>query len=110
MAAQVVRKLSTPPTAEQLLTRVRAMASRESLAEDPKRLRLDHPHFRERLAGRKLTMRHVLETVRKGVPVKEPTLDRYGDWRIKLRRKVAGRRVQVVVAVKADHFVLVTAI
>jgi hypothetical protein len=55
-------------------------------------------------------MRQVLETVRKGCAAGAPTLDQWGDWRIKLRRTVAGRKVQVVVAVKADHFVLVTAI
>jgi len=73
-------------------------------------MRFDHPHFRLRLAERGLNMRQVLETVRKGSAVGVPTLDQWGDWRIKLRRKVAGRRVQVVIAVKADHFVLVTAI
>ncbi|MGH6735014.1 MAG: DUF4258 domain-containing protein [Methyloceanibacter sp.] len=71
-------------------------------------MRFDHPHFQQRLGARRLTMRHVLETVRKGCPVGNPAIDQWGDWRIKLRRKVAGRRVQVVVAVKADHFVAVT--
>lgn len=55
-------------------------------------------------------MRQVLETIRKGCPVGSPQLDQWGDWRIKLRRKAAGRTVQVVVAVKTDHFVIVTAI
>ena len=55
-------------------------------------------------------MRQFIETVRKGSAVGNPKLDQWGDWRIKLRRQVAGRRVQVVVAVKADHFVIVTAI
>lgn len=73
-------------------------------------MRFDKPHFREQLFGRDLNMRQVLETVRKGCPVGVPTLDQWGDWRIKLRRKVAGRRVQVVVVVKEDHFVAVTVI
>ena len=55
-------------------------------------------------------MRQVLETIRKGCPVGTPKLDVWGDWRIKLRRKAAGRKVQIVVAVKADHFVVVTVI
>lgn len=71
-------------------------------------MRFDHPHFQERLAERNLNMRHVLETVGKGLPTGNPKLDDWGDWRVKLRRKVAGRRVQVVVAVKSDHFVAVT--
>jgi len=52
----------------------------------------------------------VLETIRKGSAVGTPHLDEWGDWRIKLRRRVAGRRVQVIVAVKTDHFVVVTVI
>jgi hypothetical protein len=91
------------PTAEQLLTRVHEM-------EKIGRMRFDHPHFQQRLLQRKLNMRQVLETVRKGCVVGVPKIDKWGDWRIKLRRKVAGRRVQVVVAVKPDHFVAVTVI
>ena len=55
-------------------------------------------------------MRQALEVLRKGRPVSGPALDEYGDWRIKLTRKVAGRRVQVVVAVKEKHLVVVTVI
>lgn len=68
----------------------------------------EEPHFRENLAERHVNMRQVLETLKKGNPVGEPTLDQWGDWRLKLKRVVAGRRVQVVVAVKADHCVCVT--
>jgi hypothetical protein len=91
------------PTADQLVSRIRAMA-------EAGRMRFDHPHFQLRLVERGLNMRQVLETVRKGCAVGTPELDQWGDWRLKLRRKVAGRRVQVVVAVKPDHFVAVTAI
>lgn len=80
------------------------------LALDSANIDFEHPHFRERLAQRSLSMRQVLETLRQGEAVSEPTKDRYGDWRLKLRRFVAGRRVQVVVAVKPDHLVVVTAI
>ena len=55
-------------------------------------------------------MRQGLEVLRKGKGVSGPTLDEYGDYRIKLKRKVAGRRVQVVVAVKETHFDMVTVI
>jgi hypothetical protein len=55
-------------------------------------------------------MRQVLDVLRLGEAVSEPKLDDYGDWRIKLRRFVAGRRVQVVVAVQATRLVVVTAI
>lgn len=59
---------------------------------------------------RGITMRQILEVARKGEAVSGPTLDEWGDWRIKLRRKVAGRRVQIVTAVKADLFIVVTVI
>ena len=55
-------------------------------------------------------MREILETVRNGEGVSGPTLDAYGDLRIKLRRYVAGRRVQVVVAVREKDFSVVTVI
>jgi hypothetical protein len=92
------------PSAEQLVARVRAMSL------ESERIRFEHPHFQLRLHQRKLNMRQVLETIRKGTHVGRPILDQWGDWRIKLRRKAAGRKVQVVVAVKNDHFVVVTVI
>jgi hypothetical protein len=48
--------------------------------------------------------------LRKGEGISGPTKDQYGDWRIKVRRYVAGRRVQVVVAVKEKEFTVVTVI
>jgi len=55
-------------------------------------------------------MRQVLDTLRHGRVVSGPTKDEWGDWRVKLRRKVAGRRVQIVVVVKERHLDVVTAI
>jgi hypothetical protein len=37
-----------------------------------------------------------------------PALDRNGDWRIRMRRSVAGRGVQVVVAVREHGFSVIT--
>ena len=37
-----------------------------------------------------------------------PKLDEWDDWRIKLRRYVAGRRVDVWVAIKENHVVVIT--
>ncbi|MGH6847287.1 MAG: DUF4258 domain-containing protein [Methylocella sp.] len=108
MRTKIVLLPSAPatPTVGQLTSRIRQMAEPGQV----ERMRFDHPHFQQRLAERGVNMRHVLETVRKGNATEPPTIDQYGEWRIKLRRKVAGRRVQVVVAVKEDHFVVVTAI
>ena len=54
-------------------------------------------------------MRDGLETIRGGTAVSEPVLDKFGDWRLKLRRLVAGRRVHVVVAIgKGDTVAVIT--
>jgi len=92
------------PTLAELVSRVRQMA------QVTENIGLHHPHLRARMAERGVTMRQILETVRKGEGISGPTKDVYGDWRIKLRRLVAGRRVQVVVAVREINFTVVTVI
>src|SRR5579884_250259 len=82
------------PTLAELVERV------HELAKDTGNIGFLHPHLRERMAQRGKTMRDILETVRKGEGSSGPTLDQYGDWRIRMRRFVAGHRVQVVVAVR----------
>ena len=106
MAGVVVpfRARNLAPTRNELVERV------QGLATDTRNMHLDHPHLRDRMSERGVSMRQVLEVLRKGIGVDGPTLDEYGDFRIKLRRKVAGRRIQVVVAVKETHFVAVTVI
>ncbi len=73
-------------------------------------MRMDHGHLRLRLEQRHVSMRQMLEVIRNGEVIDGPRLDKFGDWRIKLARKVAGRRVQVVVAVAETYFVPVTVI
>ena len=85
-------------------------AKLKEFSADSEKLIFDTPHFKERLAERGLSMRHALEAIRSGCVVDGPRQDEWGDWRIKVSRLVAGRRVQVVVAYKGDHFVLVTII
>jgi Domain of unknown function (DUF4258) len=80
------------------------------LAKVSTNIHFGHPHFRDRLVERGLTMRQVLEVLRKGCITDGPTKDKWGDWRVKLQRRVAGRRVQIVVAVKENHLDVVTAI
>ena len=106
MAGVVVpfRARNVAPTRNELVERV------QGLATDTRNMRVDHPHFRDRMSERGVSMRQVLEVLRKGIGVDGPTLDDCGDYRIKLKRKVAGRRTQVVVAVKETHFVVVTVI
>lgn len=92
------------PTASEMETLV------HELSADTKNILFDSPHFQQRLRQRGLSIRQVLEVLRKGCVVSGPTQDQYGDWRVKLKRLVAGRRVQVVVAIKTDEVVVVTAI
>ena len=111
MSAKVVsiRQAAVPsfPTVGEMVGKARALAAEENRTQS---VFFDHPHFHLRLGQRGLNMRHVLETLREGEPTGKPTLDPYGDWRIKLKRIVAGRTVQIVVAVKTDQIVVVTAI
>ena len=94
----------TPPALTELVSRV------HRLAANSENMELPSPHLRLRMAQRGVVMRQILETLLHGEGISGPTLDVYGDWRIKLRRMVAGRRVQVVVAVKQRSFSVVTVI
>jgi hypothetical protein len=60
--------------------------------------------------ARGLSLRHAIECLRAGEIVDGPTLDDYGAWRVKLLARIAGRRIQVVVAYKGDHFDAITII
>lgn len=95
---------SVVPRRDELLRKIRGLAA------DTVNLRFDHPHFQNRLAQRGVTMRQVLDVLRRGNPVSGPTQDKYGDWRLKLKKRSAGRRVQVVVAIKEDHLDVITVI
>ena len=70
----------------------------------------NHPHFQERLAERDITMRQVLTTLQKGDVIDGPKRDDRGDYRIKMKRNVAGRPIQVVVALNLDKCTVVTVI
>jgi hypothetical protein len=108
MTAEIVPigqpKLKSQPTLAELVDRVRV------IAKDTENIWFLHPHLQKRMALRGKTMRDILETFRKGEGVSGPTMDRYGDWRIKIRRFTAGRRVQVVVAVREQDVSVVTII
>jgi hypothetical protein len=106
MKAKIVRlrpKQTPLPTLQDLVEKVREHANEG-------RIGFDHPHVKERMATRGLTMRQVLEVARKGDGISGPTLDRWGDWRVKMKRLVAGRKVQIVVAVRESECVVVTVI
>ena len=59
---------------------------------------------------RKITTRQIFDVLRFGKGIAGPTVDQFGDWRIKLNRFTAGRTIQVVVVVKQDYLIVITVI
>src|SRR5262249_8917571 len=90
------------PTVRELVARLR------ELAKDSANMGLPSPHLQLRMRQRNRTMRDILETVKKGEAIAGPKLDHFGDWRIRLRRCVAGKRTQVIVAVRDADFSVIT--
>ncbi|MCY3879011.1 MAG: DUF4258 domain-containing protein [Rhodobacteraceae bacterium] len=93
------RKVIPFPNAEPKVPSLADLSFRvQSLAQaDSQNIHASVPHFRKRMIERGITMRLVLEVLRHGNG--HPEFDEFGNWRITMRRKVAGRRVHVVVAV-----------
>jgi hypothetical protein len=58
--------------------------------------------FELKMLVRGFDMRQVLETIKEGTVDQGPTLDEYSEWRCRVRRRVAGRLVRVVVALSSD--------
>ena len=92
-----------PPPARQLAQHVHRLSAADTL-----NVRMDEPHFRERMLQRGVDIRSVLEVLREGRAVGNAEQDDYGAWRIEMSRRVAGRRVHVAVAVYEDHVVCIT--
>src|ERR1700733_14857042 len=91
------RPENPPESLENLVEKV------HELAKNSDNIYLDNPHVQLRMKERKVTIRQILDVLRHGKGVDGPNLDRYGDWRIKLKRFSAGRSVQVVIVVKSSH-------
>lgn len=71
---------------------------------------IDCPHIKERMNQRNVTTRQIFDVLRKGRGIDGPTLDKFGDFRIKLKKYSAGRDVQAVVVVKESHVEVITVI
>jgi len=80
------------------------------LAQKSENVYWDNPHVQLRMRERNVTVRQMFDVLRNGRGIDGPTLDKYGDWRVKLKRFAAGRMVQVVVVVKENHLEVVTVI
>lgn len=80
------------------------------LAEKSENVSWDCPHAQQRMRERGISIRQIFDVLRNGKGIDGPTLDQYGDWRIKLKRFSAGRSVQVVVVVRKDFLEVITVI
>jgi len=86
------------------------VAKAHALAKKSENVYWDAPHVQRRMRERRVTIQQILDVLRQGKGIDGPTVDKYGDLRIKLRRFSAGRNVQVVVVIKEDHLEVVTVI
>jgi hypothetical protein len=68
----------------------------------------DEAHFLKMLQERQITTTHVYEVLSAGSVIDDPWLDEYGEWRSMLKRKVAGTRVKVAVALGSEWLTVVT--
>ena len=100
--------LTFPSPATQSKTLGEFVKITHALAKNTENVYLDHPHAKQRMAERNITIQQVYDVLRNGKGIDGPTLDQYGCWRIKLRRFAAGQNVQVVVVVKEEHLEVIT--
>lgn len=67
------------------------------------------PHCTAEMVLRDISMRQVLTAAKEGCINQGPELDEFGDWRCRIKKRVAGRLVRVVVAVQTEGILFVTA-
>lgn len=97
---------------ESLLTLDEFVKKAHGLALKSENVYMDCPHVKARMKERGVTMMQILDVLRRGKGFDGPTLDQYGDWRIKLKCYVttAGRSIQVVVVVRDLNLEVITVI
>jgi len=93
MTAQVVPFGLSRPHAENAVHRL-AKQNKFGMAEASQ--------FELKMLERGFDMRQVLETIKEGVVNQGPSKDEYGEWRCRVKRRVAGRLVRVAVAISSD--------
>lgn len=57
--------------------------------------------FTLKMLERGFSMRQAIETIKEGVVNQGPTRDEFGEWRCRVKRRVAGKLVRVAVAISA---------
>jgi hypothetical protein len=68
------------------------------------------PKAKMNLSDRDFTMRQVLIALKEGQIDQGPRRDESNDWRCRIKKKVAGRIVRVVVAIHDETFVYVISV
>jgi hypothetical protein len=66
--------------------------------------------FKQKLDVREFTMRQVIEALKSGAINQGPIKDEYGDWRCRIKRRVAGRLVRVVAAINEESFLILISV
>ncbi len=66
--------------------------------------------FAFKLVERDFSMRQVIETLKGGSINEGPEKDEYGDWRCRVKRRVAGRLVRVVVAINGESLLILISV
>lgn len=99
MSAKIVPFGLPRPSAEELIHR---------LAREGEFTR--EPEFIRKQNERDFSMRQVLETIKEGSVNQGPRLDECGEWRCRVKRRVAGRLVRVVVAIHDMRFLYLVSI
>ena len=66
--------------------------------------------FTRKLLQREFSMRQVLETLKGGSINQGPNKDEYGDWRCRVKRRVAGKLVRVVVAINDESLLILVSV
>jgi hypothetical protein len=62
------------------------------------------PVCKAKIIDRKFTARQVMTTIEEGHINQGPARDECGDWRCRMRKRVAGRDVRVVLAINSMNF------
>lgn len=102
MIRKIVAVAVPGPTRAEFQARVRTR-----IQED--RIIFDERHFVEQISDRGLTTRQVYDVLAFGAVIEDPYLDEFGEWRALMKRKVAGVRIKVAVALGAEWLTVVTA-
>lgn len=89
---------------ELALERIRELVRKNAFSIEP------HAQAAMRDLERNIPMRLVLETLKGGAINQGPELDEYGDWRCRLKKRVAGRVVHCVVALSGHSHVYVVTV